>query len=148
MTKRKESEHCPDSRTGKSPRHWIPETKSCRSVIRQWEYWLTCSKKNIIYALKRMNLFLKQLKKENNSTNTQPSSTWKNWREHRSHMGLNRTNKQSRRVLSLRLRVRDGMSEHVPSQRKEPLTSRRMSRHGMSCKSVSRHTVVSASFIH
>ena len=42
MTKRKESEHCPDSRTGKSPRHWIPETKSCRSIIRQRERWLTC----------------------------------------------------------------------------------------------------------
>jgi len=40
------------------------------------------------------------------------------------------------------------MSEHVPSQRKEPLTSRSVSRHGMSCKSVSRHTVASASFIH
>lgn len=41
-----------------------------------------------------------------------------------------------------------GMSEHAQSQRKEPLTSRRVSRHGMSCKSASRHTVVSASFTH
>lgn len=62
--------------------------------------------------------------------------------------GLNRTNRQSRHVLSLRLRVRDGMSEHVPSQRKEPLTSRSVSRHGMSCKSASQHTAASASFIH
>ena len=30
----------------------------------------------------------------------------------------------------------------------EPLTSRKVSRHGMSCKSASRHTVVSASFAH
>ena len=57
-------------------------------------------------------------------------------------------NRQSKRVLSLRSRVRGGMSEHAQSQRKEPLTSRRASRHGMSCKSASRHTVVSASFTH
>ena len=68
--------------------------------------------------------------------------------ERRSHMGLNRMNRQSKRVLSLRSRVRGGMSEHAQSQRKEPLTSRRASRHGMSCKSASRHTVVSASFTH
>ena len=49
---------------------------------------------------------------------------------------------------SLRSRVRGGMSEHAQSQRKEPLTSRKVSRHGMSCKSASRHTVVSASFAH
>lgn len=48
----------------------------------------------------------------------------------------------------LRSRVQGGMSEHAQSQRKEPLTSRRASRHGMSCKSASRHTVVSASFTH
>ena len=63
-------------------------------------------------------------------------------------MGLNRMNRQSKRVLSLRSRVRGGMSEHAQSQRKEPLTSRKVSRHGMSCKSASRHTVVSASFAH
>lgn len=39
----------------------------------------------------------------------------------------------------LRSRVRGGMLEHARSQRKEPLTSRRMSRCGMSCKSVCRH---------
>ena len=61
---------------------------------------------------------------------------------------LNRMNRQSARALSLRSRVRGGMSEHAQSQRKEPLTSRRASRHGMSCKSASRHTVVSASFTH
>ena len=66
----------------------------------------------------------------------------------RSRMALNRMNRQSERVLSLRSRVRGGMSEHAQSQRKEPLTSRRVSRHGMSCKSASRHTVVSASFTH
>lgn len=91
---------------------------------------------------------LKAVEKGNSSTNTPPSSMWRNWRERRSHMGLNRMNRQSKRVLSLRSRVRGGMSEHAQSQRKEPLTSRRASRHGMSCKSASRHTVVSASFTH
>lgn len=38
-----------------------------------------------------------------------------------------------------------GMSEHAPSQRKELSTSRKASRHGMSCKSASRHIVASAS---
>ena len=45
-------------------------------------------------------------------------------------------------------RRRDGMSEYVPSQRKEPSTSRRVSPHGMSCKSASQHTAASASSIH
>lgn len=62
--------------------------------------------------------------------------------------GLNHRSRQSRHALSLRLRVRDGMSEHVPSQRKEQSTSRRASPHGMSCKSASRHIVVSASSVH
>lgn len=44
--------------------------------------------------------------------------------------------------------AKKSMSEHAQSQRKEPLTSRKVSRHGMSCKSASRHTVVSASFAH
>ena len=112
------------------------------------ERWSTCSKKNIIYAQKRTNLFSKQLKKENSSTNTAPFSMWRNWREQRSRMGLNRTSRQSKRALSLRSRVQGGMSEHAQSRRKEPLTSRRASLHGMSYKSVSRHTVVSALFTH
>lgn len=62
--------------------------------------------------------------------------------------GLNHRSRQSRHVLSLHLRVRDGMSEYVPSQRKEPSTSRRVSPHGMSCKSASQHTAASASSIH
>ena len=90
----------------------------------------------------------KRLKRESNSTNTQQSSMSRSWRERRSRMVLNHRSRQSRHVLSLRLRVRDGMSEHVPSQRKEQSTSRRASPHGMSCKSASRHIVVSASSIH
>ena len=106
------------------------------------------SRQKLLAFMSVKELYDKRLKRENNSTNTQQSSMSRSWREQRSRMGLNRTNRQSRHVLSLRLRVRDGMSEHVPSQRKEPLTSRSVSRHGMSCKSVSRHTVASVSFIH
>ena len=72
----------------------------------------------------------------------------RSWREQRSRMVLNHRSRQSRHVLSLHLRVRDGMSEYVPSQRKEPSTSRRVSPHGMSCKSASQHTAASASSIH
>lgn len=56
---------------------------------------------------------IKAVERVNSSTNTQPSSMWRNWRERRSRMALNRMNKQSKRVLSLRSRVRDGMSEHA-----------------------------------
>ena len=101
-----------------------------------------------IYTPKRTNMSSKRLKRENNSTNTQQFSMSRSWREQRSRMVLNHRSRQSRHVLSLHLRVRDGMSEHVPSQRKEPSTSRRVSPHGMSCKSASQHTAASASSIH
>lgn len=104
--------------------------------------------KNIIYTPKRTNMSSKRLKRENNSTNTQQFSMSRSWREQRSRMVLNHRSRQSRHVLSLHLRVRDGMSEYVPSQRKEPSTSRRVSPHGMSCKSASQHTAASASSIH
>ena len=90
---------------------------------------------------------IKAVEKGNSSTNTPPSSMWRNWRERRSRMGLNRMNRQSEHVLSLRSRVRGGVLEHARSQRKEPLTSRRTSRRGMSCKSAYQHIGANVSLI-